>query len=66
MRDVRLARRARLVYVDSWITTLIKRSGGVDDGMPDAAGSFGGAVIPQPIYDLRPLPPPLHRRNESS
>lgn len=61
---VRLTRRARLVYVDSRITALIKRSGGVDA----AAGSFGGAVIPQSIYDLRPLTaatPATPRGNES-
>lgn len=62
MRDARLTRRARLVYVGSRITTLIKRSGGVDAA---AAGSFGGAVIPQSIYDLRPLTPATRRRNES-
>lgn len=61
MRDARLTRRARLVYAGSRITTLIKRSGGVDA----AAGSFGGAVIPQSIYDLRPLTPATPRRNES-
>lgn len=61
MRDARLTRRARLVYAGSRITTLIKRSGGVDA----AAGSFGGAVIPQSIYDLRPLTPATRRRNES-
>lgn len=61
MRDARLTRRARLVYVGSRITSLIKRSGGVDA----AAGSFGGAVIPQSIYDLRPLTPATRRRNES-
>lgn len=63
MRDARLTRRARLVYAGSRITTLIKRSGGVDA----AAGSFGGAVIPQSIYDLRPSPPPpaTRRSNES-
>lgn len=57
----RLTRRARLVYADSRITALINRSGGVDAAA--AAGSFGGAVIPQSIYDLRPLTPsplPLH------
>lgn len=63
MRDARLTRRARLVYVGSRITTLIKRSGGVDAAA--AAGSFGGAVIPQSIYDLHPLTPATRRRNES-